>query len=440
MKHFIDARLGSVAALSHPDLPALAEKSCLIVDLQGKMRVLAKLKVGADADALRNKLTQIVAPAADVYWSNEVWIEEERPAPAKRAVFESAWREAKAEPPGQDGVFVLDRRLSKDAWLDAPFEPPWHLNDHTPPVISFYSFKGGVGRTTAVAAVAINAARSGKRVVVVDFDLEAPGVGSILASPGDPAPDLGVIDYLLERRLVPADALDISEFYQTSADPAVVKEGEPIHVVAAGKLDNWYLEKLARINYEFLYASAAEAGATESPLHQLLKSLRAKLKPDLILVDSRAGFHDLGGLSLSGIAHLQVLFGLNSAQSWAGLSLVVAHLGKEMVLSGKAQRGCAMVQTLAPPQEPSRKEHVENFKERSFEVFSENYYDPPGPDGEWPMPDPEAAESPHFPAVLTWDNRVFGYSSVASVVDYLCEGEYRNLAAFILDKVGRTLE
>ena len=440
MRHFVDARLSAVSALSHPDLTVLLDKSCLIVDLQGKMRVLAKLKDGGDPDAARKKLTQIVAPAADVYWSNEIWVEEERLAPAKRAVFESAWREAKAEPPGQDRVFVLDRRLSKDAWLHAPFEPPWPLNEHTPPVISFYSFKGGVGRTTAVAAVAINAARSGKRVVVLDLDLEAPGVGSVLASPGDPGPDLGVVDYLLERRVVPAAALDISEFYQTCADPAVVKDGEPIHVVAAGKLDPWYLEKLARINYEFLYASAAEANAAESPLHHLLKSLRAKLRPDMILVDSRAGFHDLGGLSLSGIAHLQVLFGLNSVQSWEGLSLVVAHLGKEMVLSGKAQRGCAIVQTFAPPQDPSRQEHVEKFKERSFEVFSENYYDPPGPDGEWPMPDPEAAESPHFPAVLTWDNRVFGYSSVASVADYLCVGEYRHLTAFVLDKVGRTLE
>ena len=144
-----------------------------------------------------------------------------------------------------------------------------------------------------------------------------------------------MIDYLLERRVVPGDALDISEFYQTSADPAIVKDGEPIHVVAAGKLDSWYLEKLARINYEFLYTSAAAANAADSPLHQLLESLRAKLKPDIVLVDSRAGFHDLGGLSLSGIAHLQVLFGLNSEQSWEGLSLVVAHFGKEMVLSGK---------------------------------------------------------------------------------------------------------
>ena len=58
-----------------------------------------------------------------------------------------------------------------------------------------------------------------------------------------------------------------------------------------------------------------------------------------------------------------------------------------------------MVQTYAPPQDPLRGEQIAEFKERCFEVFSENYYDDPaGPAGEWPVPDPEAADSPHFPS------------------------------------------
>lgn len=43
-------------------------------------------------------------------------------------------------------------------------------------VISFYSFKGGVGRTMALANVAFIAALNGKRVLVIDWDLEAPGL------------------------------------------------------------------------------------------------------------------------------------------------------------------------------------------------------------------------------------------------------------------------
>src|SRR4051794_13247188 len=42
-------------------------------------------------------------------------------------------------------------------------------------VYTFYSYKGGVGRSMALANVAVLLARSGKKVLVVDWDLEAPG-------------------------------------------------------------------------------------------------------------------------------------------------------------------------------------------------------------------------------------------------------------------------
>src|SRR5690348_4558156 len=43
-------------------------------------------------------------------------------------------------------------------------------------VVTFYSFKGGVGRTMALANVAFLAAHNGNKVLVMDWDLEAPGL------------------------------------------------------------------------------------------------------------------------------------------------------------------------------------------------------------------------------------------------------------------------
>jgi cellulose biosynthesis protein BcsQ len=43
-------------------------------------------------------------------------------------------------------------------------------------VITFYSWKGGVGRTMALANTAVQLARKGNRVLMVDWDLEAPGL------------------------------------------------------------------------------------------------------------------------------------------------------------------------------------------------------------------------------------------------------------------------
>src|ERR1700753_4271948 len=43
-------------------------------------------------------------------------------------------------------------------------------------IITFYSFKGGTGRTMALANVAWILAANGKRVLVADWDLESPGL------------------------------------------------------------------------------------------------------------------------------------------------------------------------------------------------------------------------------------------------------------------------
>jgi len=44
-------------------------------------------------------------------------------------------------------------------------------------IVTFYSFKGGVGRSMALANVGFLAAMNGLRVLVMDWDLEAPGLG-----------------------------------------------------------------------------------------------------------------------------------------------------------------------------------------------------------------------------------------------------------------------
>src|SRR5579872_6330513 len=43
-------------------------------------------------------------------------------------------------------------------------------------IVTFYSFKGGTGRTMALANVAWILAANGKRVLVADWDLESPGL------------------------------------------------------------------------------------------------------------------------------------------------------------------------------------------------------------------------------------------------------------------------
>src|SRR5204863_7393525 len=64
-------------------------------------------------------------------------------------------------------------------------------------IITFYSYKGGTGRTMALANVAWILASAGKKVLAADWDLEAPGLDRFFAPflPVSPVANLsGVID------------------------------------------------------------------------------------------------------------------------------------------------------------------------------------------------------------------------------------------------------
>ena len=66
------------------------------------------------------------------------------------------------------------------------------------PCFAFYSFKGGVGRTTHLLACWKNASRKDPsfKALVVDLDLEAPGITWLAAADKLPPPALSVIDVL----------------------------------------------------------------------------------------------------------------------------------------------------------------------------------------------------------------------------------------------------
>ena len=66
-------------------------------------------------------------------------------------------------------------------------------------IVSVQSFKGGTGKSTITANLAVTLAQLGKRVGVVDLDLEGPGLHVIFGvSDGDVA---GTINDVLQRRI-----------------------------------------------------------------------------------------------------------------------------------------------------------------------------------------------------------------------------------------------
>ena len=71
-------------------------------------------------------------------------------------------------------------------------------------IVTFYSFKGGVGRSMALVNVAELLADAGYKVLVVDWDLEAPGLERYFSENPGQVPEYrknpGVIDLLTSTK------------------------------------------------------------------------------------------------------------------------------------------------------------------------------------------------------------------------------------------------
>ena len=275
--------------------------------------------------------------------------------------------------PHSPSWYRFERRFSKDSWLQetGQVQEPWPLEEGSP-VTSFFGFKGGVGRTTALASFALYLADLGRNIVAIDLDLEAPGLAALLAGEATPI-DLGVVDYLLEERIARPQPLSLSRFYLSSPFP--VGTGS-LRVFPAGRMDTNYVEKLGRIDVQGL---VQPAHAVRMLLKSMVERIREELRPDAILLDVRAGLHDLGGVSLAGLSHLELIFAVHSDQSWAGLPLILAHLGRLRADWIK------LVHTMVPPAGRGGDEVHEAFMAKAYDLCSEYYYlegDVPGPQDE----------------------------------------------------------
>jgi len=171
MKHFAEARRDAATKITN--IPN-CDRFCLIWDLRGELRVLVRTVEGANVATTTAAVKAAMTDAAGAFWSDTVWVWHPgtRVPEAEKLIYETAWSQARVLDPGPPELRELDRHLSKETWFGEPVPPPWPLLQQTAPILSFYSFKGGVGRSTALAGFAIQLARAGKRVCVVDLDLE----------------------------------------------------------------------------------------------------------------------------------------------------------------------------------------------------------------------------------------------------------------------------
>jgi hypothetical protein len=189
------------------------------------------------------------------------------------------------------------------------------------PIITFYSYKGGVGRSTTLAIITRLLSKDGYNVAVLDFDLEAPGQLPLLteASTGS---RFGIIDYLIHKPYLKGN-LDEDELLKDYIVeiPKESKEHGSIHLMpAGGRFIEHYIENLARINFDHFLRLRS------NPLDDLFIDIQKAIKPDFILVDARTGFADIAGTLLFKYSDLVSVHVYNNEQNKLGMESLIKQV------------------------------------------------------------------------------------------------------------------
>jgi hypothetical protein len=276
-----------------------------------------------------------------------------------------------------DGEFqwirLLDRRIVGADWLTSLAKP-----SEGPPRLVFGSLKGGVGRTTALAILAADLARHGKRVLCVDLDLEAPGLGSMLLrynADDDRRPRYGALDYLVENGLGGIKEDELFDFIGVShfADGS-------IHVLpAVGRVTDNHPEnmigKLSRGLIEDIMPEGRASVADQ--MRQMVDRFVEFGDYDAVLVDARAGLAEItAGTWLALGARKLLLFGTSQRQTFQGYRYVLSHFVQNLGVPNETDDDdWRNYVTFVHSKAPSAGDGRAKFREHLYDLCAETLYD-----------------------------------------------------------------
>jgi tetratricopeptide (TPR) repeat protein len=169
-------------------------------------------------------------------------------------------------------------------------------------IITFYSYKGGTGRTMALANVAWILAANGYRVLVADWDLESPGLHRFLYPFVERVvrDANGIIDLIRNYERVAARS-DDDEREKHIAEHARIQRyafslkwefpGEgTLDFLSPGKQDRNYMATLSALDWDTFYGTLKGG--------EFLDAVREDMRRhyDYVLIDSRTGLSDIADI------------------------------------------------------------------------------------------------------------------------------------------------
>ncbi len=257
----------------------------------------------------------------------------------------------------------------------------------TPPtgqILTFYSYKGGTGRSMAVANIAWILASCGKRVLVIDWDLEAPGLhryfAPFLADP-ELAETPGLIDFFVafvegsrleaQKPTTTGDNQPWFDQYSDILDFAVSLDHEfqgdgTLDFVPAGRQGPSYGSLVSTFQWADFYEKLGGGVFLES----VKKQLRSEY--DHVIIDSRTGLSDTSGICTVQMPDDLVVFFTLNRQSTRG-SAATAESAMRLRQKPSGEPGLR-VWPVASRIDLTEKERLEAAREMAREAFTRSLW------------------------------------------------------------------
>ncbi len=224
-------------------------------------------------------------------------------------------------------------------------------------IITFYSYKGGTGRTMALSNVAWVLASNGRHVLLIDWDLEAPGLHRYLRPfliDPELASTVGLIDFVWDAAQVSVSPVEDNGQPASTEFPSLedyvvglnwdFHGGGSISFIPAGRQDENYAQRVNTFDWDNFY----ERLGGGKILH--LEAERLRESYDFILIDSRTGVSDTSSICTVQMPDILAVFFTLNRQSIKGAAAVAGSI--------RAQRG----DTFPIFPVPTRIENAENDK------------------------------------------------------------------------------
>lgn len=224
--------------------------------------------------------------------------------------------------------------------------------------VTFYSYKGGAGRSLLLANTALFLAESGCSVVAVDLDLEAPGLHSKFGLPeSDPRLANGLVRYWLEE--YESGPMQIGDYlisleHSGSGNLKLLPAGNPPSPEYPG---------LLTALYDAISRTGMNGGPDlDSRLERLKSDIRRLVRPDFLLLDARTGISPLGAAALYNLADTVVVLTVSNPESLAGCRAIIRGLFEHASATEKTEPNVLPVVTRLPYDSPDARMEVDGIR------------------------------------------------------------------------------